>query len=203
MSDFITKYVDNIRHCEVIAFPNININALTHKIPAKNLILNREFTICHVGTNSIETKNAGEILSCYNNLISVIRQNNHTQFFISAILPRPKDPSSLGDRVKLVNTKLKPLCRERNVQFLHTFRPFLKNCQPIKELYAVNDQGLHLNLEGVRRLRQFIINSVVNLIKNRSLIVSPFLLGFSADCYLQAHPRAHVSLWGRSPPFRE
>ena len=60
---------------------------------------------------------------------------------------------------------MKPLCRERNVQFLHTFRPFLKNCQPIRELYAVNDQGLHLNLEGVRRLRQFFINSMAHLSK--------------------------------------
>ena len=165
LSDFIAKYVDNIRHCEVIAFSSININALTHKIQTRNLILDREFTILHVGTNNIETKNAGEILSCYNNLISVIRQINNTKIIISAILPRPIDHSSLGDRVKLVNTKLKPLCRERNVQFLHTFRPFLKNCQPIRELYAVNDQGLHLNLEGVRRLRQFFINSVAHLIK--------------------------------------
>ena len=165
MSDSIAKTVDNIRHCEVIAFPNININALTHKIQTRNLILDREFTILHVGTNNIETNNAGEILSCYNDLISVIRQNSHTKIIISAILPRPKDHSSLGDRVKLVNTKLKPLCKERNVQFLHTFRPFLKNSQPIRELFAVNDQGLHLNLEGVRRLRQFFINSVAHLIK--------------------------------------
>ena len=103
VSDSIAKYVDNIRHCEVIAFPNIN--ALTHKIQTRNLILDREFTILHVGTNNIETKNAGEILSCYNNLISVIRQNSHTKIIISAILPPPKDHSSLGDRVKLVNTK--------------------------------------------------------------------------------------------------
>ena len=167
MSESKAEYVDNIRHCEVIAFPNININALTHKIPARNLILDREFTIFHVGTNNIETKNAGEILRCYNNLISVIRQNSHTKMIISAILPRPKDHSSLGDRVKLVNTKLKPLCslRERNVQFLHTYRPFLKNCQPTRELYAMNDQVVHLNFEGVRRLRQFFINSMAHLIK--------------------------------------
>ena len=35
---------------------------------------------------------------------------------------------------------------------------------PLRELYAVNDQGLHLNTEGTRRLRQFFINTVAHLI---------------------------------------
>ena len=64
-----------------------------------------------------------------------------------------------------MNRDLKSLSKVRHVQFLHTLRPCLKNCQPIRELFAVNDHGLHLNLEGVRRLRQFFINSVAHLSK--------------------------------------
>ena len=34
-------------------------------------------------------------------------------------------------------------------------RPVTKARKPIRELFAVQDQGLHLNVEGTRRLRQF------------------------------------------------
>ena len=165
MSDSIAKYVDNIRNCEVRDFPGININSLANKIQARRLVLDKEFTIFHVGTNNIKSHDVGEIKSCFNNLISVTRQHSNTKIVISAILPRPLDHTALGKKVKEVNRDLKSLCKDRHVQFLHTFRPFLKNCQPIRELFAVNDHGLHLNLEGVRRLRQFFINSVAHLIK--------------------------------------
>ena len=54
-----------------------------------------------------------------------------------------------------MNNKLKELCKTRNIKFLHSYRPFTKACKPLRELFAVRDQGLHLNFEGTRRLRQF------------------------------------------------
>ena len=108
---------------------------------------------------------SGAILSAFNNLITSIRQKSATLIVISSILPRPKDHASYGDRVKLVNKGLVKLSKDRRVRLLHTYRPFLKNCMPIRELFAINDQGLHLNTEGTRRLRQFFINSVAHLLK--------------------------------------
>ena len=64
---------------------------------------------------------------------------------MSALLPRPVDHNSLGDKVKHVNNKLEKLCKDRRVQYLRTFRPFTKTLVPLRVLYAVNDQGLHLN----------------------------------------------------------
>ena len=57
------------------------------------------------------------------------------------------------------------LSKDRKVRLLHTYRPFLKYCLPKRE---INDQGLHLNTEGTRRLRQFFINSVAHLLKEVS-----------------------------------
>ena len=110
---------------------------------------------------------SGAILSAFNNLITSIRQKSATLVVISSILPRPKDHASYCDRVfkKLVNKGQAKLSKDRRVRLLHTYRPFLKNCLPIRELFAINDQGLHLNTEGTRRLRQFFINSVAHLLK--------------------------------------
>ena len=84
---------------------------------------------------------------------------------MSSILPRPIDHSTLGLKVKNVNLSLKNLCNNRKIQYLHSYRPFLKGGQPIRELFAIRDRGLHLNSEGTRRLRSFFINCVAHLLK--------------------------------------
>ena len=103
MSDSIAKYVDNIRNCEVRDISGININSLENKIQAKRLVLDKEFTIFHVGTNNIKSYDVGEIKSCFNNLISVAHQHSNTKIVISAILPRPLDHTAMGEKVKVVN----------------------------------------------------------------------------------------------------
>ena len=126
--------------------------------------LGKPISIVHVGTNDVVAMETGALLSCFNNLISQIRKKSNTAIVMSALLPRPVDHNSLGDKVKHVNNKLGKLCKDRRVQYLHTFRPFTKARVPLRELYAINDQGLHLNTEGTRRLRQFFINAVAHLI---------------------------------------
>ena len=129
--------------------------------------MDKPIAIFHVGTNNIETMDPGAILCAFNNLITSIRQKSATLIVISSIFPRPKDHASYGDRVKLhvVNKGLVKLSKDRRVRLLHTYRPFLKNRLPIRELFAINDQGLHLNTEGTRRLRQVFIGSVAQLLK--------------------------------------
>ena len=163
MSDSIAMYV--VRHTEICAFPDINTSRLTNKLQNRHLVLDKEFSIIHVGTNDILSFSAGEIVSSFNNLIEVVRQNSETTILISSIIPMLVDHQATGDQVKLVNSKLKQLCVQRKVQFLHTFRPFIRNCEPRRELFAIKDQGLHLNLYGTRRLRQFFINTVAHLLK--------------------------------------
>lgn len=104
-------------------------------------------------------------MSYYENLITYIKSVSSTKIIVSAIIPRPcdlpKDPTER--RVKDMNKELKLLCKRRNLQFLHTFRIFLHDNKPIRSYFAVNDRGLHLNLEGTRKLRRFFISSVAHL----------------------------------------
>ena len=139
ISDSIAKHVTDIRHSEVIAFPGIHINHLANKIEKGHFYLDKPVSIIHVGTNDVVHMEAEAMLSCFNNLISQIRKKSNTSIVMSALLPRPVDHSLLSDKVKHVNNKLKQLCKDRKVQYLHTFRPFTKAGVPLRELYAVND----------------------------------------------------------------
>ena len=166
LSDSIAKYVTGIRQAEVIAFPGINFSRLTRQIEKNPKLVEKKFTIIHVGTNDIKNYTIEEMLSFFNNLITLIRSMSSTTIVFSSILPRPVDADETGEKVKEVNLRIKQKCKDRNVQFLHSFRPFLKYGKPIRELFAVRDGGLHLNNEGTRLLRSFFINTVSHLIKN-------------------------------------
>ena len=104
-------------------------------------------------------------MSYFNDLINTIKSKSSTNIIVSAIIPRPcdlpKDPTE--SRVKKMNLELKLMCKRRHLQFLHTYRIFLHKKKPKRSYFAVNDQGLHLNLEGQRRLRRFLVNTVAHL----------------------------------------
>ena len=165
MCDSIPKYVTDIRGAEIIPFKGININGVSAQIQNKRLILDKEFTIFHVGTNDIPHLDKGAILSSFNNLITIVRGLSKTKIVFSSVLPRPVDHESNGEKVKHVNKDLMKLCEQRKIKFLHSYRPFLKFGKHIRELFAIRDHGLHLNLAGLRRLRLFFINTIVHLLR--------------------------------------
>ena len=162
----MAKHMTGIRHTVVQVFPGASISRLQRKIESNKASIGCKYTILLIGTNDIASSHSiGEIMSYYQNLITYIKSHSSTKIIVSAIIPRPcdlpKDPSE--KRVKDMNKELKLLCKRRNLQFLHTYRIFLHNNKPIRSYYAVNDQGLHLNLEGSRKLRRFFINTVAHL----------------------------------------
>ena len=125
--------------------------------------VNFKYTILFVGTNDLDSKlEVGEISSLYNNLITYIQSKSKTIVIVCGILPRPcdlsKDPQE--KQVKDMNEELISLCKMRNLQFLRMNRPFLHNNKPIRSYFVVKDKGLHLNLEGSRRLRLFFMNAI-------------------------------------------
>ena len=106
------------------------------------------------------------ILKCLLASYSTVNKSKSSKnIIVSAIIPRPcdllKDPTE--SRVKKMNSELKLMCKRRHLQFLHTYRIVLHKNKPIRFYFAVNDQGLHLNLEGQRRLRRFLVNTVAHL----------------------------------------
>ena len=165
LSDSTAKYVDRIKYALVHPFPGINVLRLTRRIETHPELVAVPFAILHVGTNDITSLSETELLSAFNNLITVINKISCTKIIIPSILPRLIDHHTYPEKVKKVNSSLKNLCLKRKIQFLHSFRPFFKFGKPIRELFAIRDRGLHLNSEGTRRLRLFFINTVAHLLK--------------------------------------
>lgn len=160
------KHVHSIDYTTIQSFPGVTINRLQNKIQSHQASISAKYTVLHVGTNHVSSSlDCEEIMSLYENLITFIRSRSSTKIIISAIIPRPCDlPSELAEsRLKNINKQLESLCVRRKIQFLKTYRIFLKYGKPVRSLFAINDGGLHLNLEGSRRLRQFFINTVSHL----------------------------------------
>ena len=109
MSESIAKYVKDAYRS--LCLSRYKHQSLNNKLQNRHLVLDKEFSIIHVGIYDIHSLSVGEIVSSFNNLVEIV-------------IPRPVDHQVRGDKVKLVNSKLKQLCMERKVQFLHTFRPF-------------------------------------------------------------------------------
>lgn len=155
---------------KVYAFPGINLVRLTAKIQRDPSLVRKPFTIIHVGTNDINSQDqlsVDQIISYFNNLITVIRDISDTYIVISSILPRPVDYSKTGGKVKLVNQRLEAKCRERKCQFIRSYRPFFHGGKPVSEAFAVRDGGLHLDFEGIRLLRNFFIRTISHLLKGK------------------------------------
>lgn len=73
ISDSIAKDVSGIWHTKVIAFPGINIARLSARIQNAHFLVSKPFTIIHVGTNDINSRenySVDEIISFFNNLIT-------------------------------------------------------------------------------------------------------------------------------------
>ena len=92
-------------------------------------------------------------MSLYENLVNFIRFLSNTNLIIAAIIPRPCDLKE--NRVKSFNKELELLCKRRKLTFLHRYRIFLHNNCPIRSYFAIRDNGLHLNTEGVHKLKLF------------------------------------------------
>ena len=166
LSDSMAKHISGINHTTVQAFPAATLSRLQSKILSHKASIDYKYTILLIGTNDIASSlSVGQLLSLFENLITVIRSRSNTKLIISAIIPRPCDLhiDPTESKVKSVNKELKILCKRRHIQFLHTFRIFLHNNKPIRSYFALNDGGLHLNREGTRRLRLFFINVVAHL----------------------------------------
>ena len=165
ISDSIAKHVADIRETDVRAFPGMTTSQLTSKISRGCINLNYDNVLIHIGTNDVNSYSAEEILSLFSNLISIVKTqvDKFTKIYISTILPRPVDFIDTGTKVKSFNVSLEDLCKDRKVKLVKSFRPFLKNNQPRRELFEIKDGGLHLNLDGTRRLRQTFINTVAHM----------------------------------------
>ena len=102
-------------------------------------------------------------MSAYCNLISLAKDMFPDSVVgMSAILPRPCDFEKSNPKILRVNRGLSDLCSRMRVQFIHTYRYFMKGGKPLRELFAYMDGGLHLNYEGTRLLGLYLKRRVAH-----------------------------------------
>ena len=104
VSDSIAKNVSGIWDTQITAFPGINISRLSFRISQGQVDLRSAYVILHVGTNDVTgPRSEDEIISSFNDLISNVRQQSSGSIIVSAIIPRPIDFDTTGNRVKNLN----------------------------------------------------------------------------------------------------
>ncbi|XP_063439984.1 uncharacterized protein LOC134721138 isoform X2 [Mytilus trossulus] len=156
--DSIAKHVKTIRRCHLQAFPGANIWDMINLLNCGTIQVNYDIILIHVGTNNVGTYEIADFDIGYNVLISTIEKlvKPHTVIVMSAIIPRLLDFQNTSYFVTTINSRLRSLCFKRGVQFVATYKPFLKFGMPVCELYSPICK-LHLNYFGNLKLTNFFV----------------------------------------------
>lgn len=105
--------------------------------------------ILHFGTNDIELCSK-LITQYYCNLLELITHNfSNIKIIMSAILPRPIDFDRTKQLVIETNNCLANLALKRNVQFVKTYKQFVKQPGSLYKRKCFCKYGLHLSYLGV------------------------------------------------------
>ncbi|XP_063424564.1 uncharacterized protein LOC134708169 [Mytilus trossulus] len=156
--DSIAKHVKTVRRCHLQAFPGANIWDMINLLNCGTIQVNYDIILIHVGTNNVGTYEIADFDIGYNVLISTIEKlvKPHTVIVMSAIIPRLLDFQNTSYFVTTINSRLRSLCFKRGVQFVATYKPFLKFGMPVCELYSPICK-LHLNYFGNLKLTNFFV----------------------------------------------
>ncbi|CAG2246311.1 unnamed protein product [Mytilus edulis] len=166
VSDSIAKYV-KLENADVYAFRGASIGEITYQLNKNkgSIYEGYKCLVIHCGTNDIHILSIDQFKSAYCNLISTAKLLFPSMVIaLSGILPRPVDFEETGQKIKDVNMALLNLCLSYKVEFIHSYRYFLKCGKPKVELFAYKDGGLHLNCEGTRQLGLYFKRRVAHLI---------------------------------------
>ena len=93
------------------------------------------------------------------NLIKACRSiSPSVKIIMSAIIPCPVDHDVTDPIIWKINSSLhKTLSSELKFKFICTYKPFTHAGKVRRELYAIRNRGLHLNMEGTSKLRFFFL----------------------------------------------
>jgi lysophospholipase L1-like esterase len=179
LGDSIVKNIRHINDCNVISLSGSTFDDLSNLIAKYPEIISKASSILiHCGTNHITVDSPGTVLTKFcilTNLIIAI--NSDCKILISSILPRPRDDSTFGDKVKDVNKLLKLECSKKKFSFLMTNKLFLKHGKPIESYFY---DGLHLSTSGNMRLRQMFSQRLATLGNKPTMQTCDY-------CYLKRH----------------
>ena len=145
-------------HYVLQAFPGAKIEDIDYLIKSGSAVVNFDVVLIHVGTNNVNSCKLADFDYYYNQLIATVKRyiQPSTKVILSAIIPRPLDYDYTKNFVIAVNKALKHTCNRRDVDFVATYKPFLKFGRPICALYSPIC-NLHPNYFGNLKLTNFYI----------------------------------------------
>ena len=115
--------------------------------------------IFHVGMNTVAQRASFEqITSDYVNLIKACRRiNPNIKIVTSAIIPGPVDHNVTDPIIQKINSYLQEsLSNEFKFKFTFSYKPLLMLEKSEENFMLFGDGGLHLNMEGINKLRFFL-----------------------------------------------
>ena len=164
LGDSIIKDLPPIDGVFIKSYPGATIAQLAMHIDNRHVnLMNFDYIIVHVGTNNIDNRDEkGAMLSDFGNLIGRIKiKKPSIRIIVSSILPRPCDHTETDSMIKEINRVLnKEMGPDLGFRFVESWKAVCKFGTYRRYLFAKNDQGLHLNTEGKRRLRYFFLRVI-------------------------------------------
>jgi hypothetical protein len=144
----------SLENAEGFVLRGANIGEIIYKLERNKKMFEKYMNfIVHVGTNDVQKLSNDQFKSAYCNLFTRVKTLFPSAVIgISSILPRPVDFEKNHEKFLKVNYDLNELCNKYKVNFIHSYRYFMKSGKPLVELFAYKDGGLHLNYEGSRQL---------------------------------------------------
>ena len=192
LADSLGQNIRYIHNTDTFFFPGCTISALKHKLLSGEIDITKyQYINLIIGTNDLTPKsvwfhfkreikkgNSGfnlpihlptatpVITSAYTDLVLTIRRyNSNAKLIVYGILPRPFDNHRNKAHHTEVNVELNRICKDNNIIFVKTNKPFMRYGIPRPELFS---DGLHLSTKGNRHLNRLISNTVNNLRSDRN-----------------------------------
>lgn len=171
IADSVCDSLGRMHRMTVHIMGNARIENVTHAVTT-DCINVRGFSIIiiHVGTNNLATDDVKYMICKYQQLLNAIKMRNRRAIIaISSVLPRPVDFARSRGKSTMLNKELTHLCMlpalTHSLFFIPSFRPFIKDAQPVNEYYGKD--GIHLSHDGVQVLRKFFMNAFRLIVKTK------------------------------------
>jgi lysophospholipase L1-like esterase len=167
ISDSICKWVNKMPRTHTQGIPGLTLETALHHLQKKTLIIKPfKVIILHIGTNNVWSDTPQEFKRKLVELIEYIRKNSSVQRIgLSSILPRVRDLShpNIEMRRRELNTVMCKLCvRKVDMLYMRSWKAVTVGNQTDRACYARD--GLHLNFEGIIRMRRYIRGASGNLL---------------------------------------
>lgn len=168
LGDSLCKYVDEIRHTQVFAFPGINSAQLEQLVLRDKLrvLENKRVILVHVGTNDLDLYWSDTVFVVCRLLTTLGSKYPHSKIIWSNILPRPAptyyyDRETVRKNIIKINNCMKSRQRHLGFYTCPSHTSFHKSKYPTTKLYAID--YLHLKRKGTFLLRELFRQHLIRL----------------------------------------